>query len=120
MSYRFSARNIPNSVTHYPLVYLAQDAAGGRKKTWPAGTDLMASVQVIDPIRHGAYQGATRSEADAVAYFGDPIKTTVDDQLVWHVSPGDATQDRLFGVLGPATPEAGRGSLYAVPLKEIR
>jgi hypothetical protein len=119
MSRRFSARLVPDSVTHYPLV-TGQDAAGGRTKSWPTGTDLMASVQTLDPMRHGAYQGATRSEADAVAYLLDPLATSPDARIVWHVAPGDPTRDRTFGVLGPATPEIGRGSLYVVPLKEIR
>ena len=119
MSRRFSSRLIANSVTHQ-LAVKGEDAGGGETLAWPTSVDLSASIQLSDPTRRSPYQGAIRSVADALAFFLDPISTTVDSKLIWHVVPGDSTQDRTFCVLGPATPESGQISLYVVPLTEVR
>jgi hypothetical protein len=117
MSRRFSPRMFPNAITIQSVSY-GQDAAGGRTRTLAAGVDYAASVQLDDPRRLQPFQGATASEVEGLVELPVDPGTKHDDLLTWRVVPGDATRDRKFTVLGPATPEAGRDSLYTVPVKQ--
>ncbi len=114
-----SPRMFFNDATHLPLVWTDQDAAGGRRKTWPlsGGIQLRCSVQPGGDSRRQPMQGAIRSEVDAIAYFHDDPSVSVDDRLVWHVT---GQLDRTFSAKGPANPPAGRDGVWSLDLMEIK